>query len=214
MKELMKKFNENKVQFFFFIGVFGLLIVALVVSASMNPTIDKPIDPNIDNPDNSDDDDDVTTPQVEVIKAPIDGEFVIVRKFYEKDGTKEEQELSLIKYGTSYRTSSGTSYAKKDGSQFDVLASLSGKVYEVKESPLYGNYVVLEHDNDVKTYYYGLKEVTVTVGSEITQGTKLGTSGETEIDKDAKNHVYFKVVVGSTHLNPEKAIGKKTEEVK
>ena len=78
-------------------------------------------------------------------------EYTVVRKFYEKDSSTVDQELSLIKYNNSYRTSNGTSFAQKDNQVFDVLSSLSGKVLEIKESPLYGRYVVLEHDNKIKS---------------------------------------------------------------
>ena len=140
-------------------------------------------------------------------------EYVVVRKFYEKDGTKEEQQLSLIKYQNSYRTSVGTSYAKKDGTTFDVLSVLGGKVVEIKESPLYSNYVAIEHKDGFKTYYYGLSEVTVTLGSEINQGDKIGVSGKTEIDAETGNHVYVKMMKNGKHYNPEKLIGKKISEI-
>lgn len=214
MKKLFKKIGENKFQFIFFVGLIGLLIFAFVVSASQKqeeqtnnpndniqtPTIDDPI---------------VEVKPEEVIKLPFDDsmDYIIVRKFYEKDGSKEDQQLSLIKYQNSYRTSVGTSYAKKDNSNFDVLCVLSGKVVEIKESPLYGNYVVVEHSDDFKTYYYGLSEVTVTVGKEVNQSDKLGVSGNTEIDAETGNHVYVKFTKSGVHYNFEKIIGKKLSEI-
>ena len=143
----------------------------------------------------------------------VDERFLEVRKFYEKDGTKEDQEKSLIKYGTSYRTSVGTSFQNKDNTSFDVLAALSGTVVEIKDSPLYGNYIVLEHNDKLKTYYYSLSEVTISVGTKVAQGDKIGVSGNSEIDKEAGNHVYFKIVRDTNHLNPERVIGKKPSEI-
>ena len=215
MKKLFKKIWENKFQFFFFVGLIGLLIFAFVVSAQ--PKTDKPVDePNniVENPPK--DDPIVEVKPEEVIKLPFDEnmEFVVVRKFYEKDASKEDQQLSLIKYQNSYRTSVGTSYAKKDNSNFDVLSVLSGKVVEIKDSPLYSNYVVVEHNDGLKSYYYGLSEVTVTLGSNVTQGDKLGVSGKTEIDAETGNHVYLKIVKSGEHYNPEKLIGKKISEIK
>lgn len=215
MKKLFKKIWENKFQFFFFVGLIGLLIFAFVVSAK--PTTDKPVDdPNniVENPPK--DDPIVEVKPEEVIKLPFDEnmEYVVVRKFYEKDASKEDQQLSLIKYQNSYRTSVGTSYAKKDNSNFDVLSVLSGKVVEIKESPLYSNYVVVEHNDGLKSYYYGLSEVTVTLGSNVNQGDKLGVSGKTEIDAETGNHVYLKMVKSGEHYNPEKLIGKKISDIK
>ena len=112
-----------------------------------------------------------------------------------------------------YRTSVGTSFQNKDNTSFDVLAALSGTVVEIKDSPLYGNYIVLEHNDKLKTYYYSLSEVTISVGTKVAQGDKIGVSGNSEIDKEAGNHVYFKIVRDTNHLNPERVIGKKPSEI-
>lgn len=211
MKKLIKKINQNKFQFFFFVGLVALLVVALVLSATTSGNPGKPVDTDDPNPE----DPIVDVQPKETIKLPFasDMDYVVVRKFYEKDGTKEDQQLSLIKYQNSYRTSVGTSYATKSGDTFDVLSVLSGKVIEIKESPLYGNYVVLEHEDGFKTYYYGLSEVTVTLGNTVNQCDKLGVSGKTEIDAETGNHVYIKMVKSGKHYNPEKLIGKKVLEI-
>lgn len=212
MKKWIKKVGQNKFQFFFFVGILALLFVALVLASTMQP-IDTPNDEDpidelpIDKPDDK--------PIVEVIKLPFETtmNYKIVRKFYERDASQEDQERALIKYGKSYRTSVGTSYANTEGTDFDVLSAMSGKVVQIVNNPLFGTYVVVEHKDNVKTYYYGLSEVSVTVDSLVKQGDKLGVSGYTEIDQEAGNHVYFKVVRGNKHINPEKAIGKKTAEL-
>lgn len=216
MKKVVKFISQNKLQFFFFLGVIGIMVFTIAISFNTsNNNVDEPTnDPVTPTPPSTDQD--VEVDPVEIIQLPLssDSDYVIVRKFYEKDGTKEDQKLSLIKYQNSYRTSTGTSYALKDGNTFDVLSVLSGKVVEIKESPLYNNYVVIEHDDDFKTYYYGLSEVTVTLGSEVNQGDKIGTSGKTEIDAETGNHVYVKMMKNGQHYNPEKLIGKKVSEIK
>ena len=213
MKNWIKKINENKFQFFFFIGILAFLFVSLIIIGATNndPVDEPPINEEPNTPVIPDKEEPTITDTVELVILPLDNkkDFTIVRKFYERNGTKEEQELSLIKYGSSYRTSVGTSYALKDNSSFDVLAALSGTVVEVKENPLYGNYVVIEHKDNVKTCYYGLSEVVVSVGSKVNQGDKLGVSGTTEIDSEAGNHVYFQILKNNKNLNPEKQIGKK-----
>ena len=215
MKNWIKKIGQNKFQFFFFIGMVSVLVVAIIISATLENTTNEPtpedppitITPPADEP--------VDTIPEETLKLPFNDnlDYNVVRKFYNKNSSKEEQLKSLIKYGNSYRTSSGTSYAKKDNTSFEVLASLSGKVIEIKDSPLYGNYVVLEHNDKVKTYYYGLSDVCVQVGSTVKQGDKLGVSGLTEIDKEAGNHVYFLVKVQDKYINPETLVGKKISEL-
>jgi stage II sporulation protein len=216
VKNLIKKIGQNKFQFFFFVGILALLAVALIVSASLSHS-DDPVDPNppvVVPP--VDPDDPVITQPEEVFKLPFqeNTDYKVVRKFFNKDASREEQAQSLIKYGNSYRTSNGTGLAKKDNTTFDVLSTLSGKVLEIKSSPLYGNYVVVEHNDNVKVYYYGLTDVTVTVGAEVAQGDKLGTSGYTEIDKEAGNHVFIQVLKENTYLNFESLVGKKISEIK
>jgi stage II sporulation protein Q len=147
---------------------------------------------------------------------PLDSssDYVIVRTFYEKDDTKENQLNSLIKYENSYRTSLGTSYALKSGDYFNVVASITGIVSEVSTSPLFGNYVVITSDDNIKMYYYGLSEIEVTKGNTINQGETIGKSGTTVIDSETGIHVYFQITKDGKYLNPEKVIGLKVTELK
>lgn len=214
MKKLVKKIGKNKFQFIFFVGILAFVLVALIIASSTGkPDNETPVVDDIptEEPDNT-----VSTDVEEVITLPFsqDLDYTVTRLFYDKTSSSSDQEKALIKYGTTYRTSDGVAYARKDNESFDVLAVLSGKVVEVKNNPLYGSYVVIEHDNDLKTYYYGLQNVEVTEGIEVQQGTKLGVSGTTEIDKEAGNHVFLKIEKNNKKLNPESLIGKKISEIK
>lgn len=210
----MKKIGQNKFQFFFFVGVLTLLLVTLVVASVLDkPVVDNPgspEDPTIQQPEEKP----TINDTVQVVKYPFgDIEFQVVRKFYDRNSSTADQEMSLIRFGNSYRTSVGTSFAEVSGKTFQVLAALKGTVIEIKESPLYSNYVVVDHGNNIKTYYYGLSEVTIPVGAVVNQGDCLGVSGRTEIDQDAGNHVYFQVRKGDKNLDPEKLFGKKISEI-
>ena len=220
MKKIMKRIGQNKFQFFFFVGVLSFVLIALVIAVTTTPIgTETPSDDPIIEDNNQSDNSTNTTPTItdveEVFTIPLvnELEYKVTRKFYEKDASQSDQELALIKYGTTFRTSDGTSYALTNNQDFDVLACFSGKVVEVKEHPLYSHYVVIEHDNDLKTYYYGLSEVMVSVGTEVDQNTVIGVSGTTEIDAEAGNHVYLKVEKAGKKLNPEKLVGKKISEI-
>ncbi|HON64239.1 MAG TPA: M23 family metallopeptidase [Bacilli bacterium] len=211
MKSWIKKIGQNRFQFFFFVGILALLFIALILSATADPIDNTPIEePNDKQPIDHEED-----PVPEVLKHPFDNvsDFIVVRKFYERDASQSDQEKALIKYGTSYRISVGTSFARIDNQPFDVKSAFSGTVIEVRESPLYGNYCIIEHTDNIKTHYYGLSEVTVKAGDTVKQGDKIGVSGTTEIDQEAGNHVYFKVVRGSKNINPEKVFGKTTAQI-
>lgn len=218
MKNWIKKIGQNKFQFFFFVGIVGLLVMAIVVaSVNDNTPTESPSDNsgNVITPDPNPDDEEVITTATEFVSMPFDATltYKVVRKFYEKDASKEDQAKALIKYENSYRTSNGTSYALDSGEYFDVIASISGKVIEVAKSPLFGNYVVVQTDDDIKTYYYGLSEVTVTKGTDVKQGEKLGIAGTSTVDQETGIHVYFQISKSGKFLNPEKVIGSKVTEI-
>lgn len=218
MKNLIKKIGQNKFQFFFFVGIVCLLLVAIVIgSINTKAPVETPggDSPIVETPTPKPDDEDVVTTAEEFVSMPLDptASYKVVRKFYEKDASIEEQTKALIKYQNSFRTSLGTSYALESGEYFDVIAAVSGTVTEVASNPLFGNYVVISSDDDIKTYYYGLSEVTVEKGAKVLQGVKLGVSGTTTVDQETGIHVYFQISKSGKFLNPEKVIGTKTTEI-
>src|SRR5699024_8483702 len=130
-----------------------------------------------DDPDVSDDyipnlhDEDVESviDQQETIKMPIadEDQAEIVTKFYDYDADQEDQENALVRFNNMFYQSTGIDIASADGETFDVKASLSGTVTEVKEDPILGNVVSISHENDVETYYASLDEVGVKAGSKV-----------------------------------------------
>lgn len=217
MKNWIKKIGQNKFQFFFFVGIVCLMFVAIIVgSVNSNKPVENPNDDTTVTPDPTPDEENVGSVSDEFVSMPFDAtlEYDVVRKFYEKDASIEDQTKSLIKYQNSFRTSTGTSYALKSGQYFDVVSAIAGTVTEVSSSPLFGNYVVVSNDEEVKTFYYGLSEVCVEKGTKVLQGVKLGVAGTTTVDSETGIHVYFQISKSGKFLNPEKVIGTKTKELK
>src|SRR5699024_6171357 len=144
--------------------------------------------------------------QQETIKMPIEEneKAEIVTKFYDYEAKEEEQQDGLILYNDRYYQSTGIGIKKEDDSTFDVVASLSGEVVEVKEDPLLGNVVVLSHEDDVKTYYASLGEVEVDAGDEVKQGETIGVSGKNLFTKEDGAHVHFELRKDGTEVDPEK----------
>ena len=216
MKNWIKKIGQNKFQFIFFVGIVFLMLVAIVIGSTTGKTpVETPNDTTV-TPDVTPDDEGVVNTSLEFVSMPFDAtlEYEVVRKFYEKDASIEDQTKSLIKYLNSYRTSTGTSYALLSGEHFDVISSIAGTVTEVSSSPLFGNYVVVSNDDEVKTFYYGLSEVCVEKGTKVLQGVKLGVAGTSTVDAETGVHVYFQISKSGKFLNPEKVIGTKTSELK
>lgn len=144
--------------------------------------------------------------QKEVIKMPVQDEIQteIVTKFYDFADDMEDKEQALILYNNRYYQSTGIDIASDDGETFDVVASLSGSITEIKEDPLNGNVIVMSHPNDITTYYASLGQVDVNVGDEIEQGEIIGLAGKNLFNQDSGTHVHFEIKKGDREVNPEK----------
>ncbi|MEY4440544.1 MAG: hypothetical protein RLY49_170 [Candidatus Parcubacteria bacterium] len=55
----------------------------------------------------------------------------------------------------------------------------------------YGNYVVIKHANGVQTLYAHMTDVLISAGESVSQGTQIGTVGNT--GKSTGNHLHFEV---------------------
>ena len=152
-----------------------------------------------------DEDAEAVMDEQEVVKMPVaeSEQAEIVTKFYDYNSEEEDQENALVLYNNRYHQSTGIDIASEDGETFDVTASLSGTVQEVKEDPLLGNVVVLDHDNGVTTYYASLADVQVQAGVDVKQGDLLGQAGKNIFGKDNGNHVHFELRKDGQEVNPE-----------
>src|SRR5699024_897094 len=76
--------------------------------------------------------------QQETIQMPIadEDQAEIVTKFYDHDADQEDKENALIHFNNMFYQSTGIDIASADGETFEVKASLSGTVTEVKEDPI------------------------------------------------------------------------------
>ncbi|WP_164667600.1 M23 family metallopeptidase [Virgibacillus doumboii] len=196
----------------FFPAVY-LTIAALLLSVviwyqnldnQIQETGDEPVSDNY-SPEEFDQDAQPVMDQQEVIKMPVvdQEQAEIVTKFYDYNADQKDKESALILYNNRFYQSTGIDIAHADGETFDVLASLSGTVEEVKEDPLYGNVVTLSHGNDVVTYYASMGEVNVKDGDKVQQGDVLGTAGESIFGKDNGTHVHFEIRKNGDEVNPE-----------
>ena len=112
--------------------------------------------------------------------------------------------MSLIQYGSKYFMSKGVTYHNENNETFDVLASLSGTVESVTESSVYGNTIVIDHGDGIKTEYVGVSNVKVSEGAEVKQGDVIASSGMAEYDVAAGNHLHFKVSINDKYYDPLK----------
>lgn len=94
--------------------------------------------------------------------------------------------------------------------QADVMACGDGTVVEViTDNILDGNTVVIDHGNDLKSYYKSLAaDVTVKEGDKVTKGQVIGktsTSGYSEFKTG--EHVHFEITLKDEYVDPNGYFG-------
>ena len=137
------------------------------------------------------------------IEAPIeDGKAEISVHFYTKDSDENKQQNSLIYYENTYLPNTGVLYTSND--TFNVLAVFSGKVTEILDDEFFGKCVVVKHNSNLRTHYYG---------DDITSGTVLGVSKNNMIMNNKKSFL-LEVYNNNELINPETFIGTKITDYK
>ncbi len=66
----------------------------------------------------------------------------------------------------------------------------------------FGNYVVIDHGNGLRTLYAHLYSLNVSVGQQVSAGTVIGHIGST--GNSTGPHLHFSVLVGGTYVDPMK----------
>ncbi|MFP3041586.1 M23 family metallopeptidase [Treponema primitia] len=87
-----------------------------------------------------------------------------------------------------------------------VKASLDGKVATVGLNSVYGKYIILSHSNGFQTLYAHLNTTSVTQGSYIYQGGKIGEVGSTGYSTGP--HLHFAVYKNGKPVNPLEFLNK------
>lgn len=86
----------------------------------------------------------------------------------------------------------------KSPSGSDVRSVAPGDVSSVTFLPGFGSLVIVDHGNGVRSVYANLSSVSVTKGSSISEGARIGTSGE-NIDGEL---LHFELWNGRSRQNP------------
>ncbi len=141
------------------------------------------------------------------IKKPVeDGKADISIHYYSKDADESLQESSLIYYENTYLPNTGIIYASDD--TFDVRSVFNGKVTDIIDDEFFGKCIIIEHNNKLRTYYYGLDNIEVKKDDEVTNETILGNAKNNEIMNDKKTFM-LEVYLNNELKNPESIIGTK-----
>jgi uncharacterized protein (TIGR00156 family) len=81
-----------------------------------------------------------------------------------------------------------------------VRAAMDGRVSVVGTDAVYGRYVILTHNNGYQTLYAHLSRFSVSQGANVTQGTKIGESGNSGYSTGP--HLHFAIYRNGQALNP------------
>lgn len=138
----------------------------------------------------------------EIISRPyVDNSIKIVTNYYNAIDDEETQRNSLIFYENTYLPSTGIDY--QSDYDFDVVSILDGVVVTVKEDQILGKIVEIKHNDNIISSYQSLGEILVTEGDNVTQGTIIGKSGTSNIQKNMGSHLHFELTIDSRNVDPE-----------
>ena len=105
-----------------------------------------------------------------------------------------------------WKTHDGADIAAPEGTA--VSSAMKGVVSEVKNDPLWGICVVIDHGDGVVGHYYGLAEnVSVKAGQEVAMGEIIGRVGNTaDAECKLEPHLHFGITVGGAWTDPIKYV--------
>lgn len=143
-----------------------------------------------------------------IFKKPYNEEDVeIVRYFFDSSLPEDDPTLLQAMYIENgvYISSIGLDFATKSDETFSVLASYAGVVESITPNDkVFGNIVVIAHEDNIKSIYSSLADIQVKVGQEVKSGDLIGVSGLSNINSNYNHSLHFEVTKNGKHINPLK----------
>lgn len=102
----------------------------------------------------------------------------------------------------NYGFHTGLDLAQEEGTP--VSAVFYGKIMEIGESDVWGKYILMEHSENISTYYCHLSEIYAEEGAVIRQGETIGLVGSTGWSTGP--HLHFEVRINGIRVDPEKLL--------
>lgn len=82
-----------------------------------------------------------------------------------------------------------------------IKACFAGSVEEAGNNETYGNYVLIDHGNGIKTFYADCEEITAKLGDKVKAGDIVAKVGSTGISTGY--HLHFEIRINSKNCNPQ-----------
>ena len=116
-----------------------------------------------------------------LLKNPIDGNLVLVKKF----NSNEDKGINIaIQEGKS------------------IYSINKGDVIDVGNDAKIGKYIVIKYDNNVQAVYGTCSEILKNVGDKVDTGDVIAKTGNTGYSTGP--HLHFEIIVNGVQVNPEK----------
>jgi murein DD-endopeptidase MepM/ murein hydrolase activator NlpD len=137
-------------------------------------------------------------PATQRVINPLDGEVLAAFSM---------DELLYDTTMADWRTHNGVDIAASEGDS--VRAAADGTISSVKNDPMTGVTVVIDHLNDIQTVYANLQEnPPAAVGQEVAAGDVIGYVGTTSAAEASQDpHLHFSVLQGGQIIDPADFLG-------
>lgn len=113
---------------------------------------------------------------------------------------KQEGETEEFHYGVDFLSADDDK----------VLCCADGQVEEIGTNEVFGNYIVVRHNDKFSSYYAGCDEILPQMGDRIKRGQVIATAG-TSIEM-SEPHLHFEIREGEESLDPKAFLS--VEEIK
>lgn len=102
-----------------------------------------------------------------------------------------------------YRVHNGIDIEGAEGEE--VSAFSSGDVTKVYDDAIYGKTIVIDHGNDLLSYYHGV-ESSVSVGASVKTGQTIGAVSEVKCEAADGSHIHFCIKKSGEWIDPQSMI--------
>ncbi len=102
-----------------------------------------------------------------------------------------------------YRVHNGIDIEGAEGE--DVSAFSGGEVTKVYDDAIYGKTVVIDHGNDLLSYYHGVS-ASVSVGESVKTGQTIGAVSEVKCEAADGSHIHFCIKKSGDFIDPQSLI--------
>ena len=198
----MKKYNKLFIPFLY-IGVIGVMVmcVLVVISGIKSFVIEKPNLTYVIDDVFSDISPVVKTESNTIIRPYLSDKVRVGKYFYDYESDEKKQESALIYFKNTYMQNNGVDYVSEE--DFDVVSILDGEVESIETSEVYGKVITIKNNENLKTIYANIEDVTITVGYKVAQGEIIGKSTPSKINNDNLSTLHFEVLFKNEKIDPE-----------